>query len=451
MDHAEIDPEVGTWADVDAIAAERRVMADAVVNHVSARGRWFTEWQHGVPERDGFFRVVPTGTDLSTVVRPRPGPPLAPARRGGEPVDVWATFSADQIDLDFRTPAVLLEIVDALIRYVDHGAAAVRLDAIGYVWKEPGRPSLHEPETHMLVAVLRSVLDDLDPSIVLVTETNVPHHDNVAYFGSADAPEADAVYQFTLAPLVLHAVQTGAVEPLRRWARSLEARPGRTFMNFLASHDGVGVRPAAGWLTGAEIEALADRCRRVGGVVNEAATADGSEPYELAATWRSLCGVDVDDATARARLVAGHAVMFAMAGIPLLYVHSLTASPNAEARAAASGLGRDLNRGRFADPAAFRAALEAGGVWASLAEMLTWRAASAAFHPESPQHIHDGPAGTIAVERGEGADAALVVTELAGSAATVAIGGGWSRWDGAVAPAALDLAPHEAVWLRRTR
>lgn len=447
IDHAAVDPSLGTWDDVRDLADRHRLMADLVINHVSARGRWFEQWLKGDPARDDWFRVIEPGTDLGAVVRPRPGPPRATVRRKGAPVDVWATFSPDQIDLDFRTPAVLRAIVDEVLRHVEHGATVVRLDAVAFVWKDPSRRSIHEPEAHAIVAVLRSVLDEIDPSIVLVTETNVPHDDNVAYFGTATRPEAHAVYQFTLAPLVLHAVHTGDAGPLRRWASRLEHPRGATFLNFLASHDGVGVRPAAGWLGADAIAALADRCRSVGGVVNEAATATGSEPYELAATWRSLCGAGVGDDEARRRHVATHAVMLALAGVPLLYVHSLTGSANDRARFAVSGLGRDLNRGRFADPAGYARALAAGAVWAPLRRMLEWRRSSAAFHPDAAQRVHDAPAGAFVVERGAAGERALVATNLAAAPVRVPVGSGWSTLDGEPVPASVRLTGYESCWL----
>ncbi|MEM7140294.1 MAG: alpha-amylase family glycosyl hydrolase [Actinomycetota bacterium] len=412
MDYDRVDPTVGDWADVARLAAGRRLMADAVVNHVSAQGRWFREWATG--DRDGFFREIEPGSDLATIVRPRPGLPVARVERAGRAVDVWATFSVDQVDLDYRTPAVLLEVTRALLAFVARGASAIRLDAVAFLWKEPGRPSIHEPETHAIVAVLRSVLHEVDPGIVLITETNVPHEDNISYFGSDAAPEAHAVYQFTLPPLTLHAVQTGDTRPLVRWLRSLEERPSdQTFMNFLASHDGVGVRPARGWLDGEQIEALGERCRAVGGVVNEAAVTgeDGSlrtEPYELAATWFELCRAGTTTQGAAARHMASHAIMLALAGIPLVYSHSLTMGRNDRGRASASGVSRDLNRARYADAATFLtlARQTAGG---RVLDMLSTRAASAAFHPGSPQRVLDAPDGVIAIARGSGADQALVV------------------------------------------
>lgn len=457
-DHAVVDPAVGSWVDIEALAADTRLMADAVVNHVSARGTWFRAHLAGDAAHRDHFRVVPDGTDLSAVVRPRPGPPVTRfTRHDGTEADYWTTFSDDQVDLDYRSPEVFLAVCEAVFRYVVAGASAVRLDAVAFVWKDPATPSIHMPQTHALVALIRDCLDEIDPGVVLVTETNVPHEDNVAYLGTATRPEAHAVYQFSLAPLVLHALHTGDTVPLTDWLSAAHFPAATTVLNFLACHDGVGVRPAKGWLSTEQIAALARRCEECGGRVNEAATDDGSEPYELAATWRALCGVGdggpFDDEDLAARIVATHSVAFGLAGIPLLYVHSAVGSPNAASRAAESGIARDLNRARFASPAEYLARLDddpvGRRVWPRLRRMLGWRAASGAFDPAARQDVVPAPAGVVAVRRSSADDAALVLTNLTGRAQTVELDEGWIRADdgGRVAAGPTVLGPWATQWL----
>lgn len=70
-------------------------------------------------------------------------------------------------------------------------------------------------KTHLIIKLLRSIIDNVAPGTVIITETNVPHKDNIAYFGAGD-DEAHMVYQFSLPPLVLHAVQN---RTLRRFVR----------------------------------------------------------------------------------------------------------------------------------------------------------------------------------------------------------------------------------------
>ncbi|MEQ8841998.1 MAG: alpha-amylase family glycosyl hydrolase [Acidimicrobiales bacterium] len=457
QDYAMVDPAVGSWDDVSALATDTRLMADAVINHVSAEGVWFRAHLAGDPDVADFFRVVAPGTDLTSVTRPRPGPPVTVfSRADGTAADYWTTFSADQVDLDYRSPDVLLAVFAAVFRLVVAGASAVRLDAVAYIGKDPATSSIHLPGAHTVVALLRSCLDEIDPGVVLITETNVPHADNVGYLGSEARPEAHAIYQFTLAPLILHALHTGDAGPLMRWAAGIEARPRTSALNFLASHDGVGVRPAKGWLSAEQIADLAARCVEAGGVVNEAATVAGNEPYELAATWRSLCevgeGGPFSTEQIADRMVASHSLAFALAGVPLVYVHSLVASVNDRTRFEGSGVPRDLNRGRFDSPAAFRERRETdpvgGIVWPRLREMLAWRGASPAFHPEAGQRLIDSPDGVVGVHRSAGDDAALVLVNLSGETQSVSAGDGWcDRSDGRAVRAVVELAPWTTRWL----
>jgi hypothetical protein len=459
QDHAAVDPAFGSWSDIEELASTTRLMADAVVNHVSARGRWFRAHLAGDPVFADFFFAVPDGADLSAVARPRPGPPVTRFRRAdGSEVDYWTTFGADQVDLDYRSPEVLLAVCEAVFRFVVAGAAAVRLDAVAFLWKDPTTSSMHLPQTHAIVALLRDCLDEIDPGVVLITETNVPHVDNVAYLGTPDSPGTHAIYQFSLAPLVLHALHTGDTDPLRRWIAATSLPPDTTVLNFLASHDGVGVRPARGWLSADQVAALAARCVEAGGRVNVAATPDGSEPYELVATWRSLCEVGVGgpfraEALA-ARIVACHSIALALAGIPLLYVHSPAATPNAVDRAEQTGVSRDLNRGRFATPREYLDMLEhdavGGRVWPRVRDMLRWRRGRRAFHPEAEQSMVDAPAGVVAIRRGVGADAVLVVTNLTERVQTVPIGSGWARLDeDSAVESTIEVGPWAVWWMNR--
>ena len=301
-------------------------------------------WRPGFAD---FFTRLPAGTDTSAVVRPRTSP-LAHEYTGAAGTErIWTTFSDDQVDLDYRNPRVLVAMVEVLARYLDHGAGAVRLDAVPFVWKDPTGPSVHLPQTHTIVAILRTVLAEMAPGALLITETNVPQPENLSYAGTADRPEADAVYQFPLPPLVAHAVLTGDTAPLKSLARSIAPpRPGATFLNVLATHDGIGLRPADGWLSPDQVAALADRATAAGGVVNLRSTPDGDRPYELAVAWFSLMSAGVDDDTALARHLASHAVALALPGIPLLYLNSLFAVANDHATFERTAHGRDLNRAR---------------------------------------------------------------------------------------------------------
>ncbi len=412
-DYRGVDERYGTWDDVEALAEGRRFMADAVINHMSAESDWFARFRAGeAPYRD-FFRTEDPDTDTSLVVRPRTHPLLTPFETVDGVRHVWTTFSADQVDLDYASPDLLLEILDVLLDYADHGADVLRLDAIGFLWKDPTRTSIHLPETHAAIQVMRSVLDEAAPGTVLISETNVPHVENISYLND-DPPEVHAVYQFPLAPLVAHAVLTGEVDTLVAWADSIDdvLAPGRSFLNFLACHDGIGVRPTEGILDDAGRQVLAEACEAAGGRVSYRSVAGGGQsPYELNTTWFDLLSVGAaDDDEAIARHVASHAVMLAMPGVAAVYAHSLFGSSNDAEGFARTGANRQLNRARFGpdgpgttldglealldDPTSREARVSAG-----LAELVAARRSSPAFHPIVPAEVTSPAPGVVRITR----------------------------------------------------
>ncbi len=474
-DYASVDPAVGDWADIAEIGARHELMADAVVNHTSAAHPWFTGFLDGDPTYRGWYRRTAPGDDLSSVVRPRTTSVVTSFDRpDGTSMGVWTTFSADQVDLDMEEPAVMVALVDVLCRYLEHGARAVRLDAIAYLVKRPGTPCIHLPETHEIVSFWRSALADVRPDVLVVTETNVPHVENLSYLGDGTVPEADVVYQFTLPPLVLHTLVTGDPSALVAWApRAATGLPGTTTFAFLASHDGIGVRPIEGLVTPEEVERLADAVVSTGGMVNRYHRADGVDaPYELATTWFSAMQFDapfgIDD-RALARHLAAHAIILALPGMPLLYTHSLFASPNDVDTPARTGHARDLNRARLsvtdldaelADPRS-RARRCLDGMTALVAA----RRRSPAFHPEARHRVWSPAPGVVAIERGAPTASlgprAIVVVEIAGTRADRVRLDSSSEHDRTPAddvrraglaadhdsPPVVDLAPYGVAWL----
>ena len=452
-----VDPRYGTWEDVEALARGRRLVVDAVLNHLSAGSPWFEAFLAGEPGYRGFFRTADPTLDHSATVRPRARPLLTRFTGVDGETWAWTTFSADQVDLDYRTPEVLLRILDVLFAYVGHGADVLRLDAVAFLGKREGTASIHLPETHAIVAFLRSCLQAVDPSVLLLTETNVPDAENRSYFGSPGAPEAHLVYQFPLPPLTLDALLTGDATRLRTWAAAIPPPPaGATFLNFLASHDGVGLRPAEGFLDAAGLDRLASVTTRGGGAVGRRALPDGGDAvYELNSTWFALMRAGHSKADGLRRHLAAHAIMLALRGVPALYVHSLVAGDNDTAAQSARG----LNRRRFADADAFRRDIgdpsgNAGAAWRRLREMLEWRAATPAFHPDAAQRIIDTPPGVLGVERTApgGAGRARVYVNVSGERCVVdGPEAGLREVRGGVAGERLELAPWSSVWLTGER
>lgn len=415
IDPTAVDPAYGTWSDIETLAERHRLVLDAVVNHLSAESIWFRRYLSGDPAYEDYFLTADPNTDLTSVVRPRTTPLLTRFTSATGERWVWTTFSADQVDLNYHNPNVLLEMIRVLLGYAAHGASVIRLDAIALVWKELGTSCMSLPQTHAFVELIRSCLDATYPGTLLLTETNVPHDENVSYFGSDARPEAHIVYQFPLAPLVLHTFATGDSTALTTWAASLDTRAGTTFLNFLASHDGVGVRPVEGILNPDQIGALCDLSIASGGSVGERTLGDDTtSPYELNATWFDLLAAGHDEHAAIARHLASHAIMFALRGIPAVYVHSLFGTGNDTRAYERTGLRRSLNRHRFDDVDALERNLQDGATKAhrilhGMRRMLERRRDHPAFHPDARQRILDAPRGLVAVERWTPDTAARVI------------------------------------------
>jgi sucrose phosphorylase len=271
----------------------------------------------------------------------------------------------------------------------------IRLDAIAYIWKKVGTPCIHLEEAHRMVKLLRAVFDMVAPQVILITETNVPHAENVSYFGNGH-DEAQLVYQFPLPPLVLHTFHTGDATHLAEWAAGLSTPSGSTtFFNFLASHDGVGVRPVEGILSPQEIEALVDRTREHGGYVSYKTNADGSQSvYELNISYFDALsdpngGESLE--TQADRFLASQATMLSLAGVPGIYVHSLFGSRSHHEGVEKTGRYRSINREKFrrseleqalADPSALR-----HQVFYPYLDLIRARASHSAFHPNSGQRV----------------------------------------------------------------
>ncbi|MEM9788456.1 MAG: alpha-amylase family glycosyl hydrolase, partial [Pseudomonadota bacterium] len=263
-DFRAVNPQLGDWTDINRIAGEFKLMSDLVLNHVSSQGRWFNAYRQGQAPYDRFFFEAAPDDDLDMVVRPRTTPLLREVETINGPRHVWCTFSHDQIDLDFRNPEVLLEFLRIIRLHIDNGVQIIRLDAVAFLWKQVGSPSIHLPQTHAIVKLMRLLCDYAVEPVVLLTETNVPKAENLSYFGDRD--EAHVIYNFPLPPLILHAMMTGTAKHLAKWQRAMPPAPlGCAYLNFTASHDGIGMRPAEGLLSPDDQATVIDLVRKIGG------------------------------------------------------------------------------------------------------------------------------------------------------------------------------------------
>jgi sucrose phosphorylase len=393
VDYREVNPELGGWEQIRAIGERFKVMADLVINHCSSRSEWFRQFvRDEVPGRDYFVTASPAD-DLSDVVRPRSTPLLVPVETPRGVRHAWCTFSADQVDLDFRNPEVLVEMVRIIARYLDEGITILRLDAVGFLWKEPGTACIHLPQTHEVLKLIRLLVCARTASAVLISETNVPNLENLTYFGNGD--EAHAIYNFSLPPLLLHALLSGESGYLQRWMMSMPpAQLGNAYLNFIASHDGIGLRPAEGLLRAGELAKLLSTMRAFGGEVSMRATPDGGErPYEInISLWDAFKGPlgGEPDGWQLARFLCAHTVMLGLEGIPAFYLHSLLGTESDHDEMRRSGQKRRINRHRWDDEGLRRkledTASHHSQVLSELVRRIRIRALQPAFHPNATQY-----------------------------------------------------------------
>lgn len=314
IDYCQVNPAWGTWEDIQALSNSYLLMADLVLNHCSKESLWFQKFLAGEEPYTRYFITLPPDTDVSGVFRPRTHPLLTRFETSQGPRWVWTTFSEDQVDLNYGEPAVLLSMIDILLFYIRMGIRIIRLDAIAYLWKELGTSCLHHPKTHGVVKLLRALVDELAPGTLLITETNVPHKENISYFGEGD--EAHLVYQFALPPLILDAFIRSDSRKLQQWAMDLELPgEGMSFFNFCASHDGVGVLPARGILSEEEIEGLVQAVVERGGYISYKSTPQGEVPYELNINYFSAVAENALSEDLRVKkFLASQSILLAMPG-----------------------------------------------------------------------------------------------------------------------------------------
>ncbi|HFN4089940.1 TPA: sugar phosphorylase [Enterobacter hormaechei] len=395
IDYHEVAPETGTWRDVAELKQSASLMFDFVCNHMSAKSEWFANYLAQKPGYEDFFISVDPETDLSAVTRPRALPLLTPfTLNDGSVRHLWTTFSDDQIDLNFASPQVLIAMVDVLLHYLMEGARYIRLDAVGFMWKIPGTTCIHLEQTHCLIQLFRAIMDAVAPGTVIITETNVPHKDNISYFGDGEN-EAQMVYQFSLPPLVLHAVHRQDVKALCQWAGSL-ALPSTytTWFNFLASHDGIGLNPLRGILPESEILSLVEKLQQEGALVNWKNNPDGTRsPYEINVTYLDALSLrDSSDDERIARFILAHAVLLSFPGVPAVYIQSILGSRNDYEGVERLGYNRAINRKKYTAGQVDRELNNNKSIryqiYSRLSELIAIRRGERAFHPDS-QAIFD--------------------------------------------------------------
>ena len=459
IDYRAVNPDLGDWGDIAAFSQDFNLMFDAVFNHISVESEWFKGFLRDENPYTDYFVTVDPGVDLSAVVRPRALPLLTPVKTPQGEKHVWTTFSADQVDLNIMNPAVLLELVDILLFYVRSGARFIRLDAIAFLWKIIGTSCLHLEETHLVIQLMRDVLDWVAPDVILITETNVPHAENITYFGDGDN-EAQMVYQFPLPPLILHTFRTGNTDDLTQWAKTItRVSPRTTFFNFTASHDGIGLRPVIGILTDDAIAALVQLAEDHGGHVSYKTNTDGSQsPYELNINYFDAITdptiTNQSPSIGWQRFICSQAILLTFIGVPGIYFHSLFGSRNDHNGVVTTGRFRSINREKLAlndletelsDQLSIRS-----HVFKSYMRLLQIRTSEPAFHPLGEQHVLNLDSRVFALERIYKQHRILALHNVTDETVRLeSVETGHDLISGqAVGGVTLELAPYQIIWMK---
>ena len=350
VNYSAVDPHMGSWREVEQLSVDYRIMVDGVINHISQFSEWFKSFLAGDKYFEDFFIELDPSIDLSKVVRPRATPLLHEyTADDGKIHNIWTTFSKDQVDLNYKSYKVLRNVLDAMFYYIEKGATLIRLDAIAFIWKELGTECVHLPQTHELIQLMREVIHEVAPEVIIITETNVPHHENISYFGGGD-DEAQMVYNFALPPLLLNSIVHADTTKLTSWANTLELPSNKVcFFNFTASHDGIGLRPVKGILSDKEINDIVQNVENNGGLVSYRAESDGTKtPYELNCSYIDALTHPKEDQNIRVkRMLVTQATILAMPGVPGIYFHSLVGSQNYKDGVKHSGINRTINREKY--------------------------------------------------------------------------------------------------------
>jgi sucrose phosphorylase len=465
MDFFSVNPQLGTWSDINKLGVDFRLMFDHVLNHVSAKSRWFEKYLKGEEGFEDLAIEVEPSVDLSEVTRPRSLPLLTEFKKSsGNMVHLWTTFSADQIDLNYKSIDVLEKIVKTLLFYVKQGATIIRFDAIAYLWKEIGTNCIHLSQTHDMVKLFRKILDLVAPNVIILTETNVPHSENVSYFGDGQ-DEAQMVYNFTLPPLLFYSFAKEDSTVLSEWAKGLYIdSPSNTFFNFTASHDGIGVRPLEGILPKEEINRLIEIVKNNGGDVSFKKNSDGSKsPYELNITYIDalLKKKYIPDTYHTQRFLASQAIKLALPGVPAVYIHSILGSRNWNEGVRQMKSARTINReklqidtvlSQLKDPESFRSK-----IFEQYMELIKIRKKQSAFHPNADFEILEIDNRLFAIARYSKKQEIYAITNITSQTYSVSLSKDLvpSRMEDLITgkiiqTSSFRLNPYQYLWLNTT-
>ncbi len=390
--HFEVDAVYGTWEDIKELSKNANIMTDLVLNHASSEGKWYKNFLKEKKPGKNYFYMVNNDYDCSKVVRPRDHNLLSEINFLNEKKFLWCTFSHDQIDLNFRNPEVLLEFINLILTLTSYGIKIFRLDAVAFIWKKSGTTCLNLPQTHEIIKLLRDIVDQLEKNIVIVTETNLPKQENLSYFGKND--EAHWVYNFPLPPLIINTFLFEDSSALTKWSMKMPpAQIGNAYLNFIASHDGIGMRPAEGVLTDKEIKKMLHRLKKNGSQFSMRKLSNGEEKvYEANISLFDALKYTDNDEKGKfdlKRFIAAHCIILAIEGVPAFYFNSLFATKNDKKAFKSSGIKRNLNRYKWDYSSLVNLINKKDSIefysYESFKNIISIRKAQPAFHPNATQ------------------------------------------------------------------
>ncbi len=333
------------------LSASHVVMADVIVNHMSAQSQMYRDvldrgdespWAPMFLTKESVFPDGATAEDLQRIYRPRPGTPFTATTWGGEPRNVWTTFTPDQIDIDLRSKEAWTYLESVIDTLTGNGVSMLRLDAVGYTGKEPGTSCFMTESTRQYTQRILEYAHARGAKVLLEIHGHYTEQLQIA-------KTVDFVYDFALPPLVLHALHAHDLTPLQRW---LEIRPHNT-VTVLDTHDGIGiidvgesdrVPGVAGLLEPQKIDALVESIHEASAGGSRRATgaaASNLDLYQVNCTFFDALGRD------ERRYALARLIQVMTPGIPQVYYVGLFAGENDTELLERTGVGRDVNRHYF--------------------------------------------------------------------------------------------------------
>ena len=461
-DHYKVESKLGSWSDIKNISKSNNIMADMVINHSSARGLWFKNFLKKKKPGKNYFLTVNSKFNTSKVVRPRDHKLLKKIKIFNKSDYLWRTFSPDQVDLNFKNPSVLLRFIKIMTHLINNGVTIFRLDAIAYLWKENGSKCINLKQTHEIIKLLRIVTSHLNIQTIIITETNLPEKENLSYFGKND--EANWIYNFSLPPLLIHGFLFENSSYLNKWSKSLpNTKYGNSYLNFIASHDGIGMRPTEGILNKEILNNFLKRLKKNGSKFSYRKISNkGKKVYEANITiFDALKKSDYDPKGKYflERYVSAHAVMISFEGIPAIYFNSLFGTSNDEAKFIITGNNRDVNRYKWNFKNISKKLNDKRSkqsiFYQYICNLLNIRRAQKAFHPNASRLNINLGSNIFCFKRTsiDKKQTILCITNLTSKTQTLKLKKMYNKWKNLIKPLIKNeknlfmLKPFETIWL----